>query len=85
MDLNNDKIFKLYTLTELNYQKHFRNTVNNIEELYPECWYETKNYKLKIEILYEAIKNNILIVDTFKYKEMIEGIEKDYVKQIKNQ
>lgn len=79
-NLNNDKIFNLYTLSELYYQKHFQNQVNNIELLYPRGWYENKNYKKKIEIISEAIKTNTLIINTQGYKELLECVKK-YVKE----
>ena len=84
-ELNDDKIFKLYTLAELSYKKHFQIMVESKEKIFPESWYENKNYKEKIEIIKEALKNNVLIENTIKYKESLEGIDKDYVKQKKNQ
>lgn len=74
-DKNDDKLFDLYTLAELLYQSHFKNDVNAIDELYPTSWYENRNYKLKIEIMYEAIKTNTLIENTDIYQRMIEDIE----------
>ena len=41
-----NKLFELYTLAELSYQKHFKNIYNK-EDLYPIGWYENKNYKEK--------------------------------------
>ena len=72
----NDKLFELYTLAELSYVKHFRDRVNNIDDLYPEGWYETKDYKTKIEIIADSIKANTLIVDTPSYLNILEGIKK---------
>lgn len=68
-----DKMFELYTLAELAYKKHFENSIGNEEYIFPESWYENKNYKLKVEILKESIQNNILIEKNPKYLEIVEG------------
>jgi len=75
-----NKLFELYTLAEISYQDHFKKNYNDINLLYPERWYENKNYKEKIEILTEAIKTNQLIINTSKYQTMIECVKK-YVKE----
>jgi len=80
-----EKLLELYTLAELAYNKHFENMVEDKEYLYPEGWYERKNYILKIEIITEAIKNNVLIENTTKYQETIEGVKNIYFKGQKNQ
>lgn len=65
MDLN------LYTIAELNYKKIH----NNQEDIFPSNWYSTRNYKLKTEIIAEAIKKNIMIEETELYQNnMVEGI-----------
>lgn len=74
-NINEDKLFELYTLLELSYQNHFKNIVNDVDDLYPVGWYEKKNYKEKIEIIYEAIETNTLIVNTKKYQNIIERVE----------
>ena len=74
-NINEDKLFELYTLSELSYQNHFKNIVNDVDDLYPVGWYEKKNYKEKIEIIYEAIETNTLIVNTKKYQNIIERVE----------
>ncbi len=66
-----EKLFQLYTLAEMAYQKHFENKVKNVEELYPFGWYSDKNYKEKIAIIAESLKTETLIVDTPSYKNMI--------------
>lgn len=71
-----DKLFNLYTLTEMTYQEHFKNNINEIDELYPFGWYENKNYKEKIEIITEAIRTNTLIANTESYQRIIEGVER---------
>ena len=74
-NVDDSKLFELYTLAEIAYQKNFENTIDDKSYLYPEGWYENKNYKLKIEIITEAIKNNTLIEKTPKYlkTERVEG------------
>lgn len=79
-DIDKNKLFELYTLAELAYERQFEETIYNKTRLYPEGWYENKNYKLKIEILTEAIKNSTLIENIPKYKETIEGIKNLLVK-----
>lgn len=77
-DINNrkdSKIFELYTFAELSYQSHFKNKVNDIDELFPVGWYEKNNYELKIEIITEAIKTNTLIVNTKSYLKILEGLD----------
>lgn len=70
-----DKIFNLYTLAELSYQSHFKDVVNDLDELYPTGWYENTNYEVKIKIISEAIKINKLIVNTESYQNTVEGVE----------
>lgn len=82
--MDNDKLFQLYTLAELAYQKHFEKNIDNKEHLFPENWYENKNYKLKIEIITEAIKENKLIEYTQKYQEIVEGVQKKLIKEHNN-
>lgn len=79
--MDNKKLLELYTLAEITYIKHFENKIENKEYLFPENWYENKNYKLKIEIITEAIKKNILIEYTQKYQDIIEGVKRTLVKE----
>lgn len=78
---DNKKMLELYTLAELAYEKHFQSSVDNIETLYPDGWHEKKNYKQKIEIITQAIKENILIENTTKYQDSIEGVKNILVKE----
>ena len=65
MDLN------LYIMAELQYKKIH----NDSDDIFPIDWYSTQNYKLKTEIIAEAIKKNIDIEETELYqKNMVEGI-----------
>ncbi len=54
----------LYIIAEITYKKKHINE-NNI---FPIGWYKSKNYKLKTEIIAEAIKNNIKIEETNLYQ-----------------
>lgn len=64
--------FNLYLIAELTYTKKYENRNN----LFPTDWYSSKNYKLKAEIIAEAIKKNIKIEDTNLYQtKFIEGIK----------
>ena len=66
-NLEQEKLFKLYTLAEMTYENHFK----DFDNIYPEIWYEKDNYKEKIEIIGEAIKQDQLIQNTKIYKEYI--------------
>ena len=57
--------YKLYVLAELSYKKAHPEIDEN--ELYPLDWYSFNNYKLKNEIIAEAIKEKKLVKDTPKY------------------
>lgn len=59
---------ELYILMELNYLKENNRTPEqNNDDLFPINWYKIKDYKLKTEIIYEAIKEKVKIEDTKKY------------------
>ena len=65
MDLN------LYVIAELQYKKIHGDS----EDIFPMEWYSTKDYKLKTEIIAEAIKKNISVEETELYQQnMVEGI-----------
>lgn len=81
--MNNNELMNLYTLAELAYKKHFEKNMDNKEYIFPENWYENKNYKFKIELISEAIKNNTLIENIPKYQDMVEGVKKELVKDNK--
>ena len=78
--IEEEKLLELYTLAEIAYNNHFQNAIDNKDYLYPEGWYENQNYKLKLEIITEAIKNNILIENTTKYQESIECVKSMLIK-----
>ena len=70
-DIDQKNLFELYTLAEITYQNHFESLVKDIELLYPEGWYQEGNYKDKIEIIGEAIRQKQLIQNTEKYIEYV--------------
>lgn len=80
MNNQKDNLLQLYIISELAYIQHFENQNINQDLLFPSQWYESKNYKLKIEIIAESIKNNTLIEFTPKYQDFIEGV-KTYKKE----
>ena len=70
-DNMSEEDLNIYILAELKYKELHLNEV----DIFPENWYSTKNYRLKTEIILDALTNNIRVVDTKLYKEkMIEGI-----------
>ena len=51
-----------------------RNIEDDNSDLFPFNWHLSEDYKLKAEILYEAIQAKKKIVETEKYQLMIEGV-----------
>lgn len=81
MSENDDNLLKLYNLAEIAYEKNAKKIYFNEENLYPNYWYEMKNYKEKIEIIGEAIKTDNLIINTSRYQNYIKNIKgKKYIK-----
>ena len=63
----------LYIIAELRYKKEHLN--ENDESIFPVDWYSNRNYKLKTEIIAEAIKNKTIIENTNLYHDkFIEGV-----------
>ncbi len=56
--------YNLYVIAELAYQKKHINESDS----FPVDWYSSANYRLKTEIIAEALKNNIKIEETDLYK-----------------
>jgi hypothetical protein len=71
-----DLDYKLYVLAELSYKKEHPDIEE--DELYPQDWYSFNNYKLKNEIIAEAIRNKQLIQETPKYQELINHIRSSH-------
>lgn len=64
----NDK--DIYVMLEVNYLKELNKSIDdNNDDLFPFNWHRITNYKLKSEILFDAIKNKVKIIDTKKYKD----------------
>lgn len=70
--MNEDLDYNLYVLAEIAYKKEHKNLTD--EELFPFDWYSIRNYKSKIEIISEALKEKKLIKETLLYNKRIEGI-----------
>lgn len=68
----NELDYKLYVLAELSYKKAHPET--NEELLYPEGWYAINNYRLKNEIIAEALREKVLIKDTQRYQSAMEDV-----------
>ena len=68
--MKSDKIFDSYVAYELLYETKMREKYKDVP-LFPDNWYAIRNYKSKIDILIDAIDNNVLIINTKKYKELI--------------
>ncbi len=63
-----------YILAEHSYVKKMKEKDKlNFDEkqLFPYNWYKIEDYKLKLEILAEALKKGILIEETDKFNNMI--------------
>lgn len=73
------ELVDLYTLLELAYQDVFKDRAEVVEDLYPEGWYGSTDYKKKIEVLTEAIDNDKLIVETVSYQTMLEGVDPESI------
>ena len=61
-----DLDYKLYVLAELSYKKEHPGVKE--ETLFPLDWYSISDYKLRNEIIAEAIREKKLIEETQKYK-----------------
>ena len=66
----NKEHFKLYIIAEMNYVNKLK---NYYIEIFPNDWLTIKDYKLKIKIISDCIKNNILIKDSKFYIEIQEN------------
>ncbi len=61
-----DLDYKLYLLADFKYKKEH----NGLEdtELYPDDWFSNSNYRMKNEMISEALKRKVLVKDTSMYK-----------------
>lgn len=66
MNEMDDLDYKLYVLADLKYKKEHVQLDDS--ELYPEDWFSSSNYKLKNEMIGEALKRKVLVRDTSIYK-----------------
>ena len=70
--MKEDLEYSLYVISEMTYQKEHKELSEEV--LFPFNWYMITNYKLKLEILTEALNKNILIKDTELYKRKVQLI-----------
>ena len=47
-----------------------------LERVFPMGWFSVQNPKKKMEILKEAMENNVLITDTEGYLDICEGVKR---------
>lgn len=77
-NISNEKL--IYQIMEIKYVKSMGREMSlepmANQDLYPSSWFSDTNYKKKTEILAEAIKMGVLIIDTPKYQENIEGVRR---------
>lgn len=71
--MNDDLDYRLYVLAEIAYEKEHQELSE--EDMFPIDWYSINNYKVKIEIIEEALKRKVLIKDTERYQNRIEGVK----------
>ena len=62
--------YDLYVMSEIAYKD--KNKLESDETLFPDNWYISKNYKLKIEIIAEALEKDTLIKNTSLYQEAMQ-------------
>ena len=60
----------IYITIEKEYKEHCKN--NNIKTVFPSYWYKISDYKLKSNILYESIQENIPIEKTNSYQILLD-------------
>ncbi len=71
--MDEEMIYNLYVLSETKYKKENENVSEDL--LYPDDWSLINDYKIKIEIIGEALTKKCLIKDTIKYMEISEGVK----------
>jgi len=73
MEISEEKL--ACQMLEITYNhKHGITDFKNINKIYPLDWFSNTNYIKKIEILNEALKNDVLIIKTKSYQDIIEGV-----------
>lgn len=70
--MKEDLEYSLYVISEVTYQKEHKELSE--KALFPYDWYSITDYRLKLEIITEALNKNILIEDTILYKRKIQLI-----------
>ena len=66
----NDQIdYDLYVMSEIAYKD--KHKLESDDVLFPDNWYSSKNYKVKTEIIGEALENDVLIEETEGYKQSL--------------
>ena len=65
--MSNETEYDLYVLSEIAYTN--KHKLENEDELFPDGWYSSKNYKLKIQIIGEALEKDIDVKETDAFRE----------------
>lgn len=73
--MNDDLDYRLYVLAEIAYKEEHQDLED--EQIFPVDWYSITNYKVKVEIIGEALKENKLIIETKLYQNRIEGVRNE--------
>lgn len=69
-ELKNNELFNVYSMYEVIYEERIKNKFGNIL-IFPDNWYKIFDYRVKIEILKEAIIDDKLIINTEIYKNIM--------------
>ena len=64
--MNDNMDYDLYVMSEIAYKDRFK--LESDDVLFPNNWYLSKNYKLKVNIIGEALQKNTLIKNTSLYQ-----------------
>ena len=73
MDIDEKKL--TCRILELAYNKENGLTdFKNLRSLYPDSWFLNEDYDKKIQVLNEALKNNIRLEHTKMYASIVEGV-----------
>ena len=71
--MNDELDYDVYVLSEIAYKD--KHNLESDESLFPENWYSSKNFKLKTEIIAEALDNDTTIEQTELYKQaLLDGL-----------
>ncbi len=67
--MNDQMDYDLYVMSEIAYKE--KHSLESDEVIFPNNWYSSKNYRVKTEIIGEALDKDKLIEETSGYKQAI--------------